>query len=73
VLKVLDDAGHYVAGLPKAMQSGVAGGGGLLLQAAKRGGIVMLADIAVRKALYAGKLVQPKAGERWAKRYRIIR
>jgi hypothetical protein len=75
-LSTLREAGEYVAGLPKrehdlphwqiAVQT--------LIDAAEHGGIVMMADIAMRRALAHG---QPKpsaaARKKPATRYRIVK
>ena len=79
-LTTLRQVGEYVAALPRrehdkphwqtAMQ--------YLIDAAERGGIVMLADIAMRRALYHGRdhgRAKPEAPPRKkrAKSYRLIR
>jgi hypothetical protein len=73
--KTLGDAGHYVAGLPKAKQSRPEWqtAAELLLSAAERGGIVMLADIAMRKALHGSKPEPPEPRGKAVKKYRIVR
>ena len=52
---LLGDAGHYVAALPKATQSRPAWqlAAEMLLNAAERGGMVMLAEMAMRRAFNA--------------------
>jgi hypothetical protein len=72
-LRTLRDAGHYVAALPKATQSLPAWqlAAEMLLGAAERGGIVMLAEIAVRRALH-GKPKPPEPRRKAAKKYRIV-
>jgi hypothetical protein len=57
VLTKLRDAGRYVTALPKAEQSKPhwQTAARELLMAAERGGIMMLAEIAMRQALQAGK------------------
>jgi DNA-binding transcriptional LysR family regulator len=61
----LRDAGHYVAALPKATQSlpvwQVAAE--MLLNAAERGGITMMAEMAVRRALH-GQPTMPEPRRR---------
>ena len=74
-LHTLRDAGHYIANLPKREHDKPhwRTAAHELMTAAERGGIVMLADIAVRQALAHGK---PKsvAGPRKnaARKHRII-
>ena len=53
-LRTLLDAGHYVAALPKATQSLPAWqlAAEMLLNAAERGGMIMLAEIAIKRALH---------------------
>ena|SRR5581483_2575490 len=76
VLRTLRDAGHYVTGLSKADQSKphwqIAAHE--LMMAAERGGIPVLAEIAVRQALAHG---QPKPAtaprKKAVKKYKLIR
>jgi hypothetical protein len=75
-LTTLEDAGRYVTTLPKAEQKKLhwQTAAGELLSAAERGGIVMLAEIAMRQALAHGKPEQPRPLRKTAaKKYRIIR
>jgi len=75
-LVTLRDAGEYIAALPvteahakhwpTAMQC--------LIDAADRGGIVMLADVAFRKALaHEETAPEPEPRRRRAKAYKVIR
>ncbi len=76
VLRTLRDAGHYVTGLSKADQSKPHWqiDAHELMMAAERGGILMLAEIAVRQALAHG---QPKPAtaprKKAVKKYKLIR
>jgi len=75
-LRTLGDAGHYIAGLPKAMQERPEwqAAAQALLLVAERGGPTMLARIGVALALNAGKPKPESAPRRKAaKAYRVIR
>jgi hypothetical protein len=75
-LMTLRDAGTYVAALPKAEQHKPhwQTAARELLIAAERGGIVMLAEIAMRQALDHGRERPPPAPQKKpAKSYRIVR
>lgn len=75
-LVTLRDAGEYIAGLPIAEQHRQhwRTATETLLMAAERGGIVMLANIAMRQALAHGKPEPtPEPRRKRAKSYRIIR
>jgi hypothetical protein len=75
-LTTLEDGGRYVAALPKAEQQKPhwQTAAGELLTAAERGGIVMLAEIAMRQALAHGKPEPSRAPRKKAvKKYRVIR
>ena len=75
-LTKLEDAGRYVAALPKVEQKKPhwQTAAGELLTAAERGGIVMLAEIAMRQALGHGKPEPPRVPrKKAAKKYRIVR
>jgi hypothetical protein len=75
LLRTLLDAGHYVAALPKATQNLPAWqlAAQMLLSAAERGGIVMLAEIAVRRALHGKpKGPPPEPRRRSARAYKLI-
>jgi hypothetical protein len=70
VLRTLGDAGHYVAALPKATQNLPAWqlAAEMLLNAAERGGLVMLAEIAMRRAFDAdGEPPKPEPRRKRAK------
>ena len=60
-LRTLRDAGHYLAALPKTIQSLLAWqlAAEMLLGATERGGIVMLAEMAMRRALNADGNLRP--------------
>jgi hypothetical protein len=75
-LTTLRDAGQYVTKLPTAEQKKPhwQTAAGELLSAAERGGIVMLAWIAMRQALIAEKPTTPPAPrKKVAKKFRVIR
>jgi hypothetical protein len=74
VLRTLRDAGEFVAGLPKATQSLSAWqlAAEMLLSAAERGGIVMMAEIAMRRALGKPEL-PPVPRRKRAKAYILVR
>jgi len=75
-LVTLRDAGEYIAALPArtAEEPHWQTAAGELLISAEQGGIIMLAEIAMRKAINHGKEPPAKAPRRKAvKRYRIIR
>jgi hypothetical protein len=72
LLRTLRDAGHYVAGLPKAKQDRPEWrlAAAMLMQAADEGGIVMFAEIAMRRALNADG--EPEPRRKRAKTYRVV-
>jgi len=75
-LATLREAGHYIMRLAAAEQKKPhwQTAAGELLTAAERGGIVMLAEIAMRQALGHGKPEPPRAPrKKAAKKYRIVR
>lgn len=75
-LTTLRDAGEYISTLPKAKQSAAhwQTAAGELLTAAERGGILMLAEIAMRQALSHGQpVVAPTPRTKAVKAYRMIR
>jgi hypothetical protein len=75
-LVTLRDAGEYIASLPAktARQTHWQTAAAELLISAERGGILMLAEIAMRKAVNHGQHPPTKQPRRKAvKRYRIIR
>jgi hypothetical protein len=71
----LRGAGEYIAGLPAktASQDHWQNAAAELLIAAEQGGILMMAEIAMRRAINHGQTPQPKEPRRKAKRYRIVR
>jgi hypothetical protein len=74
-LRTLRDAGHYVTVLPKSEQAKPhwQTAPHELIMAAERGGILMLAGIAMRQALAHGRPPPARAPRRkTAKKYRII-
>jgi len=75
MLRTLGDAGHYIAGLPKAMQGRPEWqtAAQALLLVAERGGPTMLARIGMMRALHAGK-PRPEVAPRRkrAKPFRVI-
>jgi hypothetical protein len=76
VLKTLRDAGEFVAGLPKEKhdQPEWRLAATMLMQAAEDGAPVMLAEIAMRRALNVdGEPVRPGPRRTRAKAYRIVR
>jgi hypothetical protein len=76
VLKTLRDAGHYVAGLPKAKHNRPEWrlAAAMLMQAAEDGAPIMLAEMAMRRALNAdGQPVQLEPRRKRAKTHRIVR
>ena len=70
-LVTLRDAGHYITALPKATQRKPEWelATGLLLSAAESGGILMMAEIAMRRAIGRGRSRPAPHGKR-AKKYR---
>lgn len=75
-LLTLRDAGEYIAALPAktAQQPHWQTAAAELLTAAEQGGILMLAEIAMRRAINHGREPPPKEPRRKAvKRYKIIR
>ena len=76
-LRTLRDAGNYVTALPKkgSSQSHWQLAASCLLQAAEKGGgLVMMARIAMTRALQAGQLEPaPEPRGKRAKKYRIVR
>jgi hypothetical protein len=75
-LRTLRDAGHYVTALSKADQGKPhwQTAADELMMAAERGGILMLAEIAMRQALAHGRPVPPPAPrKKAARKYRIVR
>jgi len=74
VLRTLRDAGHYVAGFPKAKHDRPEWrlAAAMLMQAAEDGAPVMLAEIAMRRALSAEK-TPPAPRRKRAKVYRVVR
>jgi hypothetical protein len=73
-LRTVRDAGEYIAALPKQDQDQPhwKTAARELMMAADKGGIVMLAEIAMRQALNAGK-PPPEPRRKPAKKYRIVR
>jgi len=75
-LRTLRDAGEYVTALPKADQAKPhwRTAARELMMAAEPGGIVMLAEIAMRRALAHGRPERaPAPRKKPAKKYRIVR
>lgn len=76
-LRTLRDAGDHILKLPKAKRAlpNWQLAAQLLLSAAEQGGILMMADIAMRQALAHGKpkVVKEEPGRKTAKAYRIVR
>jgi len=72
-ITTLREAGEYVARLPKREHEQPHWQIAIdhLMSAAERGGIVMLADIAMRRALNQGRPTAPP--RKTAKKYRIVR
>ena len=76
MLRTLGDAGHSIAGLPKAMQERPEwqAAARALLLVAEHGGPAMLARIGIMRALNAGKPKPEIAPRRKpAKKYRFVR
>jgi hypothetical protein len=74
-LATLRDAGHYITTLPKAKQQKLEWhlATGLLLSAAESGGILMMAEIAMRRAIGHGRSKPPQEPRRkWARKYNIV-
>jgi hypothetical protein len=75
-LRTLRDAGEYVTALSKADQSKPhwQAAAHELIMAAERGGILMLAEIAMRQALAHGRpKLTPSPRKKKAKKYRIVK
>lgn len=75
-LITLRDAGHYIADLPKRQHDAAHWQTATheLLMAAERGGIVPLAEIAMRQALAHGRLKPvARVREKSTKKYRVVR
>ena len=75
-ITTLREAGEYVARLPKREHEQPHWQIAIdhLMSAAERGGIVMLADIAMRRALnHGGERPPPAPRKKAAKKYRIVR
>lgn len=74
-LKTLRDAGHYIASLPKkeSEQQHWQTAARELLMSAERGGIIQLADWAMRAALWHGIEVKKEPRRKRVKRYRVLR
>jgi hypothetical protein len=75
MLRTLRDAGHYVASLPKAKHDRPEWrlAATMLMQAAEDGAPVMLADIAMRRALNIDGKPRPSEPRRKkAKKFRIV-
>ena len=76
VLRTLRDAGNYVAAFPKAKHNRPEWRlpAAMLMQTAEDGAPVMLAEIAMRRALNAdGEPEPPTPRRKRAKKYRIVR
>jgi hypothetical protein len=76
VLRTLRDAGNYVAAFPKTKHARPEWrlAAAMLMQAAEDGAPVMLAEIAMRRALNVdGKPGPPEPRRKRAKKYRIVR
>jgi hypothetical protein len=76
VLRTLRDAGNYVAAFPKAKHNRPEWRlpAAMLMQTAEDGAPVMLAEIAMRRALNAdGNPEPPEPRRKRAKKYRIVR
>lgn len=74
-LATLRQAGGYIASLPEAEQQKPhwRTATGCLLMAAERGGIVMMADIAMRRALGFGReRKEPEPRKKRVRVYRVI-
>jgi hypothetical protein len=75
-LRTLRDAGEYVTALPKADQAKPhwQTAAHELMMAAERGGILMLAQIAMRQALAHGQPERaPAPRKKAAKKYQLVR
>lgn len=75
-LLTLRDAGQFITGLPKAKQQAEhwQTAAETLLTSAEHGGILMLAEIAMRQALNHGRPATPPAPrQKSVKAYRVIR
>jgi hypothetical protein len=75
-LVTLRDAGHYITALPEATQRKPQWelATGLLLCAAESGGILMMAEIAVRRAIGHGQpKPAPELRRKRAKAYKVLR
>ena len=76
MLRTLRDAGNYVAAFPKTKHARPEWrlAAAMLMQAAEDGAPVMLAEIAMRRALNVdGKPGPPEPRRKRAKKYRIVR
>lgn len=74
-LVTLRQAGEYIASLPEAEQNQLhwRSATSCLLMAAERGGIVMMADIAMRRALGFGReRTEPEPRKKRVRVYRVI-
>ena len=71
-LRTLRDAGEFIAALPKVKHDHPEWrfAAAMLMQVADNGAPVMLAEMAIRRALNSGKPEPPRKG---AKKYRIVR
>jgi hypothetical protein len=74
-LRTLRDAGEFIAALPKVKHYHPEWrfAAAMLMQAADNGAPVMLAEMAIRRALHSGKPEQPEPPRKGAKNYRIVR
>jgi hypothetical protein len=75
-LRTLRDAGHYVTALSKADQTKAhwQTAAHELMMAAERGGILMLAEIAMRQALAHGRpKPAPTPRKKAVKKYKLVR
>jgi hypothetical protein len=72
VLRTLREAGEFVSALPKVKHDHPEWrfAAAMLMQAADNGAPIILAEIAMRRALNSGKPGPPRKG---AKNYRIVR
>ena len=71
-LRILCDAGNYIAILPKREHDAPAWQAAIqaLMRVAERGGDTMLSRIGIMRALHAGR---PESGRKAAKKYRTMR
>jgi hypothetical protein len=74
-LQTLREAGEYVSNLPAIEQRKQhwQTAAEMLLMAAERGGIVMMAEIAMRRALSQGRPTPTAPQRKPAKNYRVVR